>query len=106
MKQEIERRQSLANRLAAYFEARPFQILTHEDLVSVVGENFRSRLSELRTKHGMAIERIDVVKADGTAGYGSYIHRPHALGRDAGAFIQGNVTTGTLFDIHLGAFHR
>ncbi len=106
MKRELERRQSLADRLAAYFEARPFQILTHADLVSVVGENFRSRLSELRTKRGMAIERVDVLKADGTAGYGSYVYRPDALGRDAGQPVRyADAHIGPLFD-NPGAFHR
>lgn len=92
-------------RLAAYFAARPHVIVTHDELVKEVGENYRSRISPLR-KQGMVIENVPVVKADGTRGYGSYIHRPHALGREAATFVPGNPETGTLFDTWPSGWQR
>ncbi len=105
MRSEIERRQSLADRLAAYFEARPHRTLTHADLVAQVGENFRSRISELR-KRGMVIERIDTKAADGSAGYGSYRYRSNVLGRDAATFVSIDAPLPLFPDPHPGAFQR
>jgi uncharacterized protein (DUF885 family) len=86
----LETRTAQTERLAAYFAARPHQVLTHAELVREVGENFRSRLTALK-RRGMEIENVPVFTAEGKRGYGSYVHRPNAQGRDAGTFIHGQV---------------
>lgn len=83
--------------LAAYFAAHSFQVVTHETLVELVGENYRSRISELRRQ--MPIENVPVFhQIDGkrVRGYGSYRHRPEALGREASDFTA--YKPQTLFD--------
>ncbi|HMF28264.1 MAG TPA: hypothetical protein VKE42_05795 [Candidatus Cybelea sp.] len=85
--------------LANYFEAHPFVVVTHAELVTLVGENYRSRIADCRRALSMNIENVPVRKADGTRGYGSYRYRPGALGREADTFVPGNPETGTLFDL-------
>lgn len=94
------------DRLAAYFEARPFHVVTHDELVSEVGENYRSRISPLRKRRGMVIENVPTFKADGSRGYGSYIFRPDALGRDASDTWTAQPQALPLYDGPAGAFQR
>jgi hypothetical protein len=56
MKQEIERRASLKDRVRAYLEARPCEWISMVDLSQVGGlGGFRTRISELRVKDGLNI---------------------------------------------------
>ena len=110
MKAEIQRRQTLTATLAAYFETRPYQIVTHAELVAQVGENYRSRIAEIRQTPrrptGLPIENVPVCKADGTRGYGSYRFRPAAIGREADTVIvYADSHIGPLFD-RPGALQR
>lgn len=102
----IETRTAQTERLAAYFAARPHQVLTHAELVREVGENFRSRLTALK-RRGMAIEHVPVWLADGkTRGYGSYRFRPESLGREASdVIVYADSQIGPLFD-RPGAYQK
>lgn len=100
-------RQAQRDALAAYFRSRPDQVLTHEELKALVGENLRSRISDCRDDLGMVIENVPVFKADGkTRGYGSYRFRPESLGREADTFVAGNPDHGTLFDAWPSGWQR
>lgn len=90
--------------LKAFFERQPFVILTHAQLVAEVGENFRSRLPWVRRHIDGVIDLVPVFLADGTRGYGSYVYRPQALGRDAATPIPEPWESGTLFDLHPGPY--
>lgn len=87
--------------LCDYFRAHPFRDVPHAILVGLVGENYRSRISELRRE--MTIENVPVRRADGTRGYGSYVHRPNAIGRDAGTWTAAPVRL-PLYDGEPGAY--
>lgn len=106
MNQEVLTHLAQEERLALYFEARPFQIVTHDDLVREVGENYRSRISPLRKKRGMVIENVPAFKADGTRGYGSYTYRPGALGRDASDIWSAQPVKLPLYDPPPGPFQE
>lgn len=50
-------RQTLADKLAAYFKARPGQWIDGMELAGVAGSYaWRSRCSDIRRQHGMVIE--------------------------------------------------
>ena len=106
MHSEIASHLAQEDRLAAYFEARPGQIVTHDALVAEVGENYRSRISPLR-KRGMHIENVPTFKADGTRGYGSYKYLPYVpQGRDAGTWVDITAPLPLLPDAHPGPYQR
>lgn len=105
MTPEIATHLAQEDRLAAYFEARPFAVLTHDDLKAQVGENLRSRIAALKKKRGMRIENVPVKRADGKGrGYGSYVYRPDALGRDASDTWTAVPVKLPLYDGPSGAF--
>lgn len=71
-----------------------------EELVQLVGENYRSRISNYRIDLGMVIENVPqyvVIGGKRRRSYGACRYRPGALGREAGDFVKGDVTSGSLF---------
>ena len=69
--------------IAALFQARPFEVVSHEELEKLVGRNWQQRISEARRQLKMNIENVPRRDADGKRLTGDYRYRPDALGRDA-----------------------
>lgn len=102
---ELQRRQSLADKLEALFTIRPGEWISLAELARVGGTGgFRTRISELRLKRGMHIEHNGF---NGAKSAHRYVPNPLG-GRDAGTFLPGNPETGKLnFDGHQpGAYQR
>lgn len=82
MRAELERRASLADRLWAYFQARPYQAILASELGRTFGQAWRSRLPKVRQWAKASGGSIPWNQQN--AGASAYIYRPQqALGRDA-----------------------
>lgn len=90
---EIETRKAQRDILATFLKTRPGVVLMAEDLIAVIGPNYRSRVSQCVTELGMHIENVPrwrewLDKRGKTrrqrliGGYRYLAHEP--LGRDAG----------------------
>lgn len=95
MSVEIAAHLAQRHKLAAYFQARPFQVVRWQDLIALVGLNFMQRLSNCRTDLNMNIENIpryaiwrdDKGQPHAKRITGDYRFRPQALGRDAADLV-------------------
>lgn len=107
MNADIAAHQAHRDKIAAYFQARPFQVVRWQDLIALVGLNFMQRLSNCRTELSMNIECVPryAIRRDATGQphakriTGDYRWRPHALGRDAADLVNAqpvNLFTGEL----------
>ncbi len=89
--EELDRRHFYAERMAAYFEARPQEWVSILELMKIGGPSWRSRLVEdLREKRHMDIPWNHDNRAS------AYMFRPHVpIARDAGTFV----AQKTLFEL-------
>ncbi len=94
------------DQIAALFQARPFEVVSHEELEAVCGRNWQQRLSDARRQLKMNIENIPRHDANGKRLTGSYRYRPDALGREADTVVtEADSHVGPLFD-RPGAYNR
>lgn len=95
LRDELDTRRAQRNVLALYFAGHPHQLVTHDTLKALVGENYRSRIAECRKTLGMRIDNVPQFLADGQRTYGAYRHIPVQLP------VAETRVDGLLFDLHV-----